>query len=206
MYLKLKNGPFMKISILTSQHFLISQWAGGTSTQLYIFPAHASYTDRNFKLRISTAKVEVEESAFTALPGIHRQLMILDGEITISHEGQYSKQLKPFDTDAFSGGWKTSSIGTCKDFNVMTKGQLQSEFYHVAMDTTSSYHLKLKSACKNLFVYATSGKISFQLMNTNYTLEADNLMVIEDLNVTSFPINSAEAFGFVVLEMETITD
>lgn len=191
----------MKISILSSQHFISSQWAGGSSTQLYIFPANASYAERDFQIRLSTAKVEVEESTFTSLPGIQRKLMILDGEITINHKGQYSKHLQPFDVDNFNGDWKTTSIGTCTDFNVMTSGQQQSELYHLAMSEISGYRLKPKNDWKNLFLYATSGTIHLQIMNVDYILETGSLLIIENLNNSSVIINSADDFALVVLEI-----
>ncbi|GGG44233.1 HutD/Ves family protein [Bizionia arctica] len=190
----------MKISILSQKQFLTSQWSGGSTTQLYILPKNSCYAERNFELRISTAKVEVEKSTFTALPGIHRKLMILEGEMNIAHEGHYSKQLKPFDVDTFSGDWKTTSLGTCTDFNVMTTHQLQIELYHVSMEAISNYKLKPKETCKNLFLYATSGKIQLQLMEINYILETGSLLVVENLSASSISIHSAEAFGLVVLE------
>ncbi len=191
----------MKTSIRSPQHFSTSQWAGGSSTQLYIFPANTSYTERNFELRLSTAKVEVAESTFTALPGIHRKLMILEGEINITHEGQYSKYLKPFEVADFSGDWKTTAIGTCTDFNVMTKGLRQSELYYLAMGAISSYGLKPKGSFNNLFLYATSGTIHLQLMDEDYILETGNLMVIENGSISSISITSADDFGLVVVEV-----
>ncbi len=195
------NLPLLKTSILTTQHFQTNKWSGGNSTQLYIFPASASYAERNFDLRISTAKVEVKESTFTSLPGIHRKLMILDGAINITHEGQYSKHLKPFDVDTFSGDWKTTAKGTCTDFNVMTSGRLRSELYHIAMESKSSFTLKPKHTSKTLFLYPTSGTSHMQLMNEKYMLETGNLLVIEDGNVSSITINSVEALGLVVVEI-----
>ncbi len=145
--------------------------------------------------------MEVEESTFTALPGVHRKLMILEGAITIIHEGQYSKNLKPFDVDHFSGDWNTTAIGTCTDFNVMTTGRQQTELYHIAMEAGSSYTLKPKEKCKNVFLYATSGTIHLQLMDEKYILETGNLMVIEDSSGSSIAMSSANGFGLVVLEM-----
>ena len=127
--------------------------------------------------------------------------MILEGAITITHEGQYSRHLKPFEVDEFSGDWKTTAIGTCTDFNVMTTGKQQSELYHIAKEASSSYTLKPKTACKNLFLYTTSGTIHLQLVDENYVLETGNLMVIENDYVSSIYINSANDFGLVVLEM-----
>ena len=192
----------MKISIFSPKNFLISQWSGGSSTQLYIFPANATFIERNFELRISTAKVEVAESTFTTLPGIHRKLMILEGEINITHEGHYGKHLKPFDVDDFIGDWKTTSIGTCTDFNVMTAGQQQSELYHLSMAPIRNYKLKPKGTCKNLFLYATYGTIHLEIVNENYILNTGNLLVIEDLSVPSISIKSSEDFGLVILEIK----
>ena len=191
----------MKISILTAQHFQTTQWSGGSTTQLYISPPNATYAARNFELRISTAKVEATESTFTALPGIDRKLMILEGAITITHEGQYSKHLKPFEVDEFSGDWKTTAVGTCTDFNVMTNGKQPSSLYHLAMTARDNYNLKPKTSCKNLFLYATSGTIELQFLDKNYILETGKLMIIENLSVPSITINSTDDFGLVVLEM-----
>jgi environmental stress-induced protein Ves len=191
----------LKITILTPQHFQTTQWSGGSTTQLYIFPPTATYTERNFELRLSTAKVEAEESTFTSLPGIDRKLMILEGAITITHQDKYTKHLTPFQVDEFSGDWKTTAIGTCTDFNVMTKGKQQSELYHIAMGSSSSYTLKPKAECKKLFLYANSGIVQLQLINENYTLKTGNLMVIEDFSVSSIAINDDMGFGVVVLEM-----
>lgn len=191
----------MKIEILNHKHFQTSQWSGGSTTQLYIFPDNATYAAQDFELRLSTAKVEVENSTFTALPGIERKLMILEGAITITHEGQYSKQLNPFEVDEFSGDWKTTAIGTCRDFNVMCTSKQHSELYHITMEGINSYTLKLKEKCKQLFLYTTSGTLHLQLMDENYKLETGNLMLIEEGGVSSIAIDSANGFGLVVLEM-----
>ncbi|MDN3724949.1 HutD family protein [Aequorivita sp. SDUM287046] len=191
----------MKTTILSPAQFLTSKWSGGSSTQLYIYPADATYAERNFEIRISTAKVEVETSTFTALPGVHRKLMILEGEINITHEGQYSKNLKPFEVDTFSGDWKTTAVGTCIDFNVMTTGSQQSELYHIAMEAGNNYVLKPKETCKTLFLFPTSGTMQLQLMNENYILKTGNLLIIEDLSVYSIYINNAEALGVVIAEV-----
>lgn len=191
----------LKTRTLTPKDFLTSKWSGGSSTQLYIFPANANFEDRNFEFRISTAKVAIEESTFTALPGVDRKLMILEGEICINHQGQYSKKLKPFEADEFSGDWKTTAIGTCTDFNVMTRDKLQSELYHVSTLTDNEYTLKIKETSRDLFLYATSGTIQLQLMDEDYTLESGNLMVIEDGGLPSITINSVKGFGLVVVEI-----
>lgn len=191
----------MKTLIRTPQDFQTSQWSGGITTQLYISPKGATLANRDFRLRISTAKVETSESTFTSLPGVNRKLMILEGEITITHENHYSKHLKPFDVDTFKGDWKTNSKGFCTDFNVMTKGEQQNEMYYLAMGAAMNYKLKPKSTCKDLFLYATSGNCTLKILGENHFFHKGDLMIIEDFTIPSISISSRKAFGIVILEV-----
>ena len=67
----------------------VSRWSGGTTTQLAIWPEGAVYAERNFVWRVSSARVETQESEFTSLPGVARCLMVLDGTLHLEHEGRY---------------------------------------------------------------------------------------------------------------------
>lgn len=112
----------MKIEVKRSEELSHKRWSGGTTTQLAIWPEGADYAARRFKWRISTAVVEEEKSVFTSLPGVYRHLMILDGSIALKHEGIRQREMKPLcDVEEFDGGWNTSSVGKCVDFNLMTK-------------------------------------------------------------------------------------
>lgn len=191
----------MKTQIITSKNFHTSLWSGGSTTQLYIYPADATYLKKDFELRLSTAKVEVKESNFTSLPGIYRKLMILEGEITIQHEDHYKKKLKPYDVDTFSGDWNTSSIGTCIDFNVMTSEPQNNELYHLVYHPTSNSELKLKSNCKKLFLYVTFGNAEIRILNGTYLLEKGSLMLVEEIEFSSLWMEGDLDFGLVLLEI-----
>jgi len=119
----------MKYKYIPASEQVSSRWSGGSTTQLYIYPEDADYKIRNFQFRLSSAKVEVEESVFASLPGIQRHLMVLDGELDIAHKGHHRAVLKPFDADFFRGDWETQARGCVTDFNLMlsanTKGQLK---------------------------------------------------------------------------------
>src|SRR6476660_8146686 len=93
----------MSIQQFTPDSRTTINWASGTSTEIFIYPSNGSFADRNFLFRISTATVEAEESTFTFFEGITRHLMILKGELELIHEGRYTKHLKPYDQDTFSG-------------------------------------------------------------------------------------------------------
>ncbi len=119
----------MFYEIIRKKDHKTSEWSGGTTTQLLIYPREAVYSERNFKWRLSSAKVQIEESTFTHLPGISRIIMIIEGELRLKHEEHHSTVLKKFQQDSFNGEWNTKSYGKVTDFNLMMaegcKGKVQ---------------------------------------------------------------------------------
>jgi len=130
-------------------------WANGTSTEIFIHPSDGSFADRNFIYRISTATVEAEESTFTFFEGITRHLMILTGELELIHEGRYTRNLKHYDQDTFSGEWNTRSRGRVTDFNLMLKGEATGSLTHYRLEanTNASYY----ATTDHYFIYIATG-------------------------------------------------
>lgn len=114
--------------VLTERDYRSSCWSGGTTTQIAIAPRDASYGQRDFLWRISSAAVEQEQSTFTPLPDYDRLLATLEGEIQLEHAGGGSTLLKPLQIHAFDGADPTVSCGRCRDFNLMLrKGRAKGE-------------------------------------------------------------------------------
>ena len=111
----------MKITKIDAAAQTISRWSGGTTTQLAIAPAGAVYADRDFLWRVSSAVVELPESDFTPLPDYDRILMILDGELTLSHDGGEEYTLRTLEQTSFDGASHTFSRGQVTDFNLMMR-------------------------------------------------------------------------------------
>jgi uncharacterized protein len=149
------------MEVFTEQDFQVSDWSGGKTIQLYLYPAGSSYSDRNFKFRISIAHVEQEASDFTLLPGFQRKLMVLDGEVQIFHEGHHSKKLLQYETDAFDGAWTTRSIGKCMDFNVMTSSDLHSELFALKLSEGQLELFEIGDNC-SLFLFVLNGSVSIE--------------------------------------------
>lgn len=124
------------IQKLTEVDFSNSSWSGGTTTQLFIYPEDSNYGKKDFKVRISSATVELEESKFTKLEGIHRFITPLNNSLKLSHNGKTFTTLNPFEIYEFDGSLNTTSFGKAKDFNLMlangAKGELQS--FHIYED------------------------------------------------------------------------
>jgi environmental stress-induced protein Ves len=191
----------MEPKILTSANFQPVRWSGGTTTELFIFPLKADYQQRNFQFRLSTATVETEKSDFTLLPGISRKLMILSGKITISHEGHFSRRLNKFEIDEFEGDWKTSSIGKCTDFNLMTTGKTSGELSAMVIKRKQYISYNIKEKCDWLFMYLYSGKVSFDINHKTAILNKGDLLVINKPAILNLEISGVENSELVFSEI-----
>lgn len=114
----------MKYRIYTEDRQPESNWSGGKTKELAIFPEGSSYLDRDFIWRLSTATSDREESSFSRLEGYDRILMVLEGDVVLAHGQERSAHLGQMEQDHFDGGIKTKCFGKLeKDYNlIMAKG------------------------------------------------------------------------------------
>lgn len=190
----------MKIQVTKKQELTTTLWSGGTTTELYIAPKAASYSARNFNVRVSTATVDCEKSIFTPLPGYTRKLMILDGQIIISHKNRYSTKLLPGQIELFDGGWETSSNGRCVDFNVMTKGK-QSRLFQKHLDVNTDFELVPQFSCSVLVIYVHSGMILIQEPKNNTTITTGDVIICKQDDLVGLSIRSKDEAILVITEI-----
>lgn len=173
------------VEIISREKQDTSTWAGGTTTQLAIYPPGSEYKTRNFKWRLSSACVEIDESMFTSLPGIWRHIMIIDGKMELRHDRHHSILLGPFEKDSFDGGWTTRSIGKARDFNLMLssecKGELEAIF--AGKDLSVEVPAGLPEIDHEYFTdafYCASGAVKAIINKEHtYSLYQGDLMLIE---------------------------
>jgi len=154
-------------------------WAGGTTSELYIYPENSFYAERNFSFRISTAIVEQDESFFTKLPGFKRHLMLLEGDLTLEHEGHHTIKLNHLEQDFFAGEWQTRSEGKCTDLNLMTAEGYLGKLAVVESDT----ELALSTDEFNAF-YCQRGSVHVEVFIDNdepvkVELQKDDLLIFK---------------------------
>jgi uncharacterized protein len=191
----------MEFTLITSENFKPACWSGGTTTELFIFPPTADFHQRNFQFRLSTATVETDKSDFTPLNGISRKLLVLAGEITLIHDGHYSRKLNKFDVDEFDGRWKTSSVGKCIDFNLMTAGKTSGEIKVANIEKGQHFTCKIKENCDWFFIYLFSGKVSIDLDKKTVIINKGDLLVINVLTTRNIEISGAENSELVFIEI-----
>jgi len=188
----------MAFSIIKAENFNTSNWSGGTTTQLYIYPKTADYKNKTFDFRLSTARVDIEKSEFTPLPGVSRKIMILDGQIVISHKDHYSKELKKLDTDEFQGDWQTSSIGTCTDFNLMTTGTTKGDLSALVLREKQALEYLIEKDYSSLLIYLYSGKISFNMDHESDILNQGELLVLHNMEIEALQFSAHESSELII--------
>lgn len=183
----------MKYRIITPEEYETGVWSGGTTTQLAIYPPGASYADRNFIFRLSSATVDTEQSEFTHLPDYDRWLMIFEGSASLVHDSEKEVTLNPYECDAFDGGISTVSFGRVTDYNlmlrkggtgsmkaigldenikeirIMPQGEYQSGFAGIflrgeyAQITLCGEPLKLENGCQLLVLFSGTETVSLDI-------------------------------------------
>ena len=135
-----------------------ANWSGGTTTPLFIFPVDADYAKRDFLFRMSTATVETDTSTFTDLTGYQRIIMLLHGQLSITHNNEVTHYLKPLISYLFDGAWKTTAIGKVTDFNVMFKPEVKAHVDVVLLSANQS--TQILASTDFICLYLAKGQIS----------------------------------------------
>lgn len=136
----------MKACLLTSDQFTTTDWSGGKTTQLYLYPEGAHLADRDFRFRISSASFSTDHSVFSDFTGYQRYLLPLVGQIGLAHYEKpadqaqeqsappaasllYRRSLAPYQADYFLGHWLTQSTNSldCRDFNFIVRSGAQAQ-------------------------------------------------------------------------------
>ncbi len=108
------------MKVYRQKDFLESNWSGGKTLELAIFPEDAKYLDRDFLWRLSTANSDREESSFTKLPDYDRILMVLEGDVVLAHGDVRTAHLAALEQDSFDGAIKTKCFGKLlRDYNLI---------------------------------------------------------------------------------------
>ena len=134
---------------------IVSKWSGGSTTQLYIYPANATLQELNFDIRISTAVIEVESSDFTKFNGCQRMIFPLEGMLTLQHDHEKAYQLQPYELAAFNGESDTTGQGKVIDFNIIFKPSISPKVTIIELNNQEEYQFELNKG----LVYCVNGRV-----------------------------------------------
>ena len=163
------------IKKLTSENFITSNWSAGKTTELFIYPEGSNFTQRDFKVRISTATVEIAKSHFTSLPGFERYITPLDHNLKLTHDQINFIDLEPFEIYNFDGSQKTTSFNKVRDFNLMLGNGAQGKLESIPLNEIQKT-IPITSSLNILYCY--EGNMHISINNENLKLGSNELLVI----------------------------
>lgn len=115
----------LRITEISGKDMRTSEWSGGTTTEIFIWPEGSDYKRRDFILRASTAKVELDESDFTSLPDYDRVIASIEGAMELTHSpesgGETAVVTPRKSVHRFDGGVPTHCVGRARDLNLMLR-------------------------------------------------------------------------------------
>ncbi len=172
----------MKYKLYKAEDFKETNWSGGKTKQLAIFPEDGNYLERDFLWRLSTATITEEESRFSKLPDYNRVLVVLEGEVVLAHEGQRVTRLKTLEQDRFDGSYKTKSFGKITDYNLMVskgnEGYIEVFSAHeknMELEIIRNDSLKFNTQC----FYCKEGYFTVSVEGETILVTANTQLVIE---------------------------
>lgn len=176
------------IKLIKHRQQITTNWSGGTTTQLFIYPEEADYSKRDFLFRISTATVQTETSTFTDLTGFNRILMLLNGNLTVTHNQTQTHQLTPFAPHFFDGGWQTHAQGLVTDFNIIFKPDVDANIEVLQLDINQQ--TTITNNGNLLFLYVVDGSIELKNNQEQWHLKEKDFVSTDQ---TLFNINPKTA-------------
>lgn len=178
--------------ILKEEDFITSAWSGGTTTQLFVYPENSSYAKGNFKVRISSATVELEQSTFTKLAGVSRFITPLNGGLTITHDVENFKNLVPFEIYKFDGGLPTTSYGKVNDFNLMLANGANGELCSFHILENEVFEIPINKEVLNI-LYSYDGFCRIHIDKDELKLSPNEMIVIKSNSVKRIRIHSTKS-------------
>lgn len=166
----------MILNKLTSDMVKTTSWLGGKTNELFIYPQNADYIKRNFEIRLSTATIDIEESDFTKLPGIHRILMVSEGNISLHFNENDMVKLQPWEIAEFEGDWNTLSKGKGKDINLMISGLWNANMSYIPL---SNSYVDFNQTEDMKIIYNVAGEATINFENEVFLLHQGELLHIE---------------------------
>lgn len=156
----------------------VTEWAGGSTRQLCIFPADSSLAARNFQWRFSTADVNAS-GAFSDFSGYQRYLAIRSGRGLRLKVDAHQMQLETPNYVAVFGGHAATSgellDGPVRDINLIVrldeagKALADTELLPLTLDTAP---LVISRARPRLWlVYADVTRVTVQVGDSRRVLE-----------------------------------
>ncbi|OXB06709.1 HutD family protein [Flavobacterium pectinovorum] len=181
----------MNIRLFPKKDCTAAIWSGGFTYEYLIYPETASYGDRDFLFRISSATIEKVPSEFTKFKGYYRYLVMLDNFLDIEVNNE-KKVYEKYEIMEFNSDDEVTSYTKGIDFNWMVSEKIG---HHKLQITQRNQNCNAQMIL--LFSLDTTLiKINEKL----YDLERYDLLVIENPKKENIKLDFSNECLYGILE------
>lgn len=113
-------NPVFHYEYRQAGHHKTVRWEGGYTEELYIYPENTLYQNMDFDFRVAVNHGAVERGCYRTFPGFKRQIILLDGEMHLTHKNGHDVVLGPLEQDVSRGDWETNCTGHGTDMTLLT--------------------------------------------------------------------------------------
>jgi len=188
-------NPVFHYEYHKGSHHKTIKWDGGETKELYIYPENTIYQNMDFDFRVLVNIGRTEHNLLRKFPGYKRQVMLLDGEMRLVHEGQHTITLGQYEQDVSLGGWETACHGRGTDISLLTKegfaGQMELLYYNEQRKHTNGSYT-------SFYCLENGTKLYFQNQGRTYKQELQK----GDYVIVSWFENGAESYKVEVRHEE----
>lgn len=181
----------MNISLFPKKSSKASIWNGGLTYEYMIHPKTASYTDRDFVFRISSATIEEVPSVFTKFKGYYRYLVMLDNSLHIEVNKE-KKIYEKYEIMEFNSDDEVTSYTKGIDFNWMVSEKI---LHHKLKITTSNQNCNAQV----LILFSLHTTV-ITINEKPYHLKPYDLLVIENQKKENIILHFSTECLFGVLD------
>ncbi len=132
----------MPTLVVAATDFVTSRWDGGSTTQLMIAPKGSSLAARDFDFRISCARVE-QSGPFSDFSGYDRLLLILNGQLSLIHNGNTFTLSDESEAWHFAGAERVDATllsHHVDDFNLFVRPGVMKTAQRLALGAQRGWH------------------------------------------------------------------
>lgn len=181
----------MNIRLLPKKDSKASIWSGGLTYEYMIYPKTASYADRDFVFRISSATIEEVPSEFTKFKGYYRYLVMLDNSLHI----EVNKEKKVYEK------YEIMEFNSDDDVTSYTKGI---DFNWMVSEKTSHHRLEITNRNQNcnakVIILFSLDTTVITINEKPYHLEPYDLLIIENQEKENVKLHFANECLFGILD------
>lgn len=176
------------VQIIRRAQMSISNWAGGSTLQLAIYPAQSSVAAQDFLWRFSSATVE-QSGDFTKFPAHQRLLALRQGAgFSLQLDGQQALVQNPYHCLRFSGKSHSSAQlteGAVTDINLMLAAGYQGNMQALPVSSDWQPFLMPRPEYSTLLLWSDECELEVRSVamphssGQNWLLQPGDLLVLQ---------------------------